>query len=694
MQSLPQSVINQLIDVYKAGQIESVAEQARFLIKKYPDEFMIWNLLGAANADLGRVVEAKNAFQRVIELNPSYADGYNNLGIIFREQGKLDSALKAYSKALSLNPEFADAYYNKGIVLASQGKLDGAIDAYNKALSINPEYVEAYINIGIALADQGKSEEAMEAYNKALSLNPKSSEASYNMGLALIGKTFKKPNPGLHKVIVSILDQKKYVRPKDICPAVISLLKLEPEMQKLLLEHSNDNFSNFFQESISVLSSSSLLLKLMSVCPIADLKFEVILKNIRSELLLSINKSKIIEDSKLLSFQSALALQCFINEYIYDLSNTDTKELKKLENLVEKTILSDKQPDPRSILCLASFKSLKEYHWCDLLNITSEIEAVFRRQVVEPREEDYLRVNIQTLEEITNKVSSKVKEQYEANPYPRWVNLGLRFEPASIPQVVDELNLRLFDNQINEIKAPKILVAGCGTGQHSIASAVRFKNAEVLAVDLSLSSLAYAMRKTRELKLQNIEYMQADILNLKNLDKKFDVIESGGVLHHMDDPFLGWEILTNCLNPGGLMKIGLYSELARDDIVKMRKELTPSGNAFNDIEMKSYRKSIMESEKPHHQQILNTSDFYSLSSLRDLLFHVKEHRFTIPQIKVYLNKLGLKFCGFEGAKLTKDFKLYNTKNNDCYDLDKWQVHETLNPKTFIGMYQFWCQKVA
>ena len=694
MKSSPQSAIDQLINIYKEGQIEAVAEQAQLLIKKYPDEFMIWNLLGAANAGLGRLVEARVAFQRVVELNPSYADGYNNLGAISREQGKLDSALKAYNKALSLNPDFAEAHHNKGIVLASQGKLDGAIDAYNKALSINPEYVEAYNNIGIALADQGKSEEAIEAYNKALSLNPKSSEASHNMGLALIGKTFKKPNPGLHKTIISILDQKKYVRPKDICSAVISLLKLEPEVQKLLLEHSNDNRSKFFQESISVLSNSSLLLKLMSVCPLADLKFEFILTDIRSELLLSVNKLKMVEDSKLLSFQSALALQCFTNEYIYGLSNTDTKELKKLENLVEKAILSDKQPDSRSILCLASFKALKEYHWCDLLNVTSEIEAVFRRQVVEPQEEDYLRVNIQTLKEITDKVSCKVKEQYEANPYPRWVNLGLPFEPASIPQVVDELNLRLFDNQINEIKAPRILVAGCGTGQHSIVTAARFKNAEVLAVDLSLSSLAYAMRKTRELSLRNINYMQADILNLKNLDKKFDVIESGGVLHHMDDPFLGWEILTDCLNPGGLMKIGLYSELARDDIVMMRKELTRSDNGFSDIEMKSYRKSIMESKMPHHQQIANTSDFYSLSSLRDLLFHVKEHRFTIPQIKVYLDKLGLKFCGFEGAKIVKDFKLYNTKNNDFYDLDKWQVYETLNPKTFIGMYQFWCQKVA
>ena len=52
--------------------------------------------------------------------------------------------------------------------------------------------------------------------------------------------------------------------------------------------------------------------------------------------------------------------------------------------------------------------------------------------------------------------------------------------------------------------------------------------------------------------------MQADILDFKDkLNKQFDIIESIGVLHHMDNPMAGWKILTDCLKPGGLMKIGL-----------------------------------------------------------------------------------------------------------------------------------------
>ena len=59
-----------------------------------------------------------------------------------------------------------------------------------------------------------------------------------------------------------------------------------------------------------------------------------------------------------------------------------------------------------------------------------------------------------------------------------------------------------------------VLIAGCGTGQHAIETGRRFAGASVLAVDLSLTSLSYAFRKTRELGLQNIAYAQADILKL------------------------------------------------------------------------------------------------------------------------------------------------------------------------------------
>ena len=185
-QSPPQETINQLINIYNQGQLGAVVEQAQTLTEQYPEAFIIWNILGAANKGLGRVQAASEAFKKVTELNPTYADGFSNLGVTLQEQGKLEKAIGSYKKALSLKPNYAEAYYNMGNALQEQGKLEEAIASYKKALSLKPDYAEAYYNMGNALKDQGKLEEAIEAYNKALAIKPDYAEAHQNLSYALL----------------------------------------------------------------------------------------------------------------------------------------------------------------------------------------------------------------------------------------------------------------------------------------------------------------------------------------------------------------------------------------------------------------------------------------------------------------------------------------------------------------------------
>ncbi len=184
-QAVPQEVIDRLLALYNKGQLTAVVEQAKALTEQYPEAFIVWNVLGGANKGLGRTDDAANAFKRVTELNPTYADGFSNLGITLQEQGKLDEAIAAYNKALSIKPDYAEAYNNMGVTLQEQGKLDEAIAAYNKALSIKPAYDNAHYNMGNALKDQGKLDEAIAAYNKALSIKPDYADAYNNMGNAL-----------------------------------------------------------------------------------------------------------------------------------------------------------------------------------------------------------------------------------------------------------------------------------------------------------------------------------------------------------------------------------------------------------------------------------------------------------------------------------------------------------------------------
>ena len=87
--------------------------------------------------------------------------------------------------------------------------------------------------------------------------------------------------------------------------------------------------------------------------------------------------------------------------------------------------------------------------------------------------------------------------------------------------------------------------------------------------------------------------------------------------------------------------------------------------------------------------IVRNEDFYSMSGCRDLLFHVQEHRLTLPRVKEMIAALGLQFAGFEFADSGMTLARYS---KDPLDLDAWQAFENEHPDTFARMYQFWVRK--
>ena len=185
VQELPQEIITQLIILYNQGQSALLLDQAQSLISRYPHVLIIWNIMGLANKSLKRLKEATEAFMRVTELNPNYADGFNNLGATLQQQGRLDEAIEAFKRVIELNPEHADGFNNMGITLHQQGKLEKALATFNKALLLRPDFVEIYFNMGNIFKDQGKLEEAIETYKVALTIRHDYAEVHYNMGIIL-----------------------------------------------------------------------------------------------------------------------------------------------------------------------------------------------------------------------------------------------------------------------------------------------------------------------------------------------------------------------------------------------------------------------------------------------------------------------------------------------------------------------------
>lgn len=179
-----QNEIQPLLNLLNTGQLLNTVNMARSMLGKYPNTFILHNVLGIALDGLGQYDGAITSYRNALKLQPNMPDLHFNLGIALSNTGQLTEATISYRKAIALQPKFFEAYGNLGALLQKQGKLEEAVASYRKALSIN-EDPRGHFNLGTALRDQGKLEEAITHYRKAIALYPNYADAHSNLGETL-----------------------------------------------------------------------------------------------------------------------------------------------------------------------------------------------------------------------------------------------------------------------------------------------------------------------------------------------------------------------------------------------------------------------------------------------------------------------------------------------------------------------------
>ena len=637
---------------------------------------------------------AEKLYREILKTNPDQFESNFALGTLLVQTKKFDMAKPFIQKAIQINPNYAAAYSNLGYIERKLGEQQKSISSYQKAIQINPNYIIAYNNLAIIFKELGELKKSIKYYEKSIQIN--ANNISTINGLSGLFKlicldNITKDNSDRLKKLFLILFRRNDINHTDIFKNAKLLLFIEKNYNEVQQIVNSESFllKNKFIKS---LTSEELFHLILQKSIIKDLLLEKILTKIRKEILFDLIKYENHSLKVKFEFLISIAEQCFLNEYCFSQSKKEIDSIKQLKNIIE----NEEEINEIRIAILSSYIPLNTSKVISnkLLNYKSEnilFNDLISMQIREPLREKELLNSIGSFGNISDTVSKKVRKQYEENPYPRW-RFGYKKSPSN-PLII--INNQIEPNKIelnNKFNNSNILIAGCGTGRQ-IAIANQFLNANILGIDLSLSSLAYAKRKTEELDFKNIEFLHGDILQLRNLNRKFDIIECVGTLHHMKDPLEGLQVLLDLLEPHGFMKLGLYSEISRKYVVKARDFIKKKGFKDTIEDIRNFRESIVkEKNNQLFQKMFNIRDFYSTSMVRDLMFHVQEHRFTIPEIFKILKDQNLEFLGFTDLLIKDKFlKLFpNDKKN--ISLENWNQFEISNPDTFSNMYQFWVRK--
>ena len=177
--------IDYLIHLYTEKKYTQLIDETLQCLSKSPSSHTLWNLLGAANIALNKTQEAYLAFKRVTELDPLYAEGFNNLGITLDKLGSYAEAIIAFEKAIELSPDNAELFNNLGKALVGDGRVDEAVNAYKISISLHPRKPYILMRLGAALAMQSKFDEACEIFDAAIKIQPKNAKLHFNLGSVL-----------------------------------------------------------------------------------------------------------------------------------------------------------------------------------------------------------------------------------------------------------------------------------------------------------------------------------------------------------------------------------------------------------------------------------------------------------------------------------------------------------------------------
>jgi predicted O-linked N-acetylglucosamine transferase (SPINDLY family) len=176
--------LEQAHGLHRRGRVKEAESLYRKLISGNSRHHRALSSLGVVLCETGRIPEAIQYLERAIavEANPKYL---TNLGAAYRLQGRLDMAAEAFGRILEIDPNYADARLNLALILMDVGIYSEAMGLLNEAVRVGPDNPRLRGAFSWLLLRLHRPKESLVHATRGVELAPDSATAHQRLGDAL-----------------------------------------------------------------------------------------------------------------------------------------------------------------------------------------------------------------------------------------------------------------------------------------------------------------------------------------------------------------------------------------------------------------------------------------------------------------------------------------------------------------------------
>jgi tetratricopeptide (TPR) repeat protein len=699
------------LDHHRSGDLVGAKTAYEAILEAEPENAQAWQMLGLVAHQAGDATTALEKLGQAAALQPDNADIHVNMADVLRSAGNAEEAISAYRRAVAIDPEAREALTNLGLLALENKYIGEGIEALRRSAILQPDNPAVQTNLGLALREVGDFDSCLVAFTRALIIAPEQIAFRQHFLDTLDGGPFIKVPDGVRRLLEDAL-LTEGLHHQSLVPACIAVLKHEEAFQGLLALANDDDLQGLASVleggQFDIFFADFMVRGLLTRTLVCDADFETVMVALRRLILQEgvPPQSTVPMVQRHPQFVAALAMQAFNSGYAWSMLPKEgtISGILVRDTVKTMTALADDANIDGAIwsgmmvaACYRPMATLVDPQKLlsgDVAGMPSFVVNLIRQQVAEPALEAEMVSNVENLDGSP----AVAPAEGAALPSPTWSNVAVRQEipladviRAQIPGV--DLP-RFADGPINA------LVVGCRTGEPVIGLALQHPHSRITGIDASTANIAYAWRQAMQRGLGNARYMVGDPDSLSGHAQKYHLIEAPDIVSHSSNALQILQILTARLEPGGILKLGLFSEAARAAVTAAR-DVVAEKDLKNDEEGLLAARALIKGLETGHpaRGVLAANDFYTRQGSQALLFASAESLFSVPALSATLAQAGLDFLGFQinDPLLVGRYLEMFPEAQDLSDLDKWQKVEAEYPDAFstpesYGTYRLWCQK--